>query len=163
MKTRQEVDPGLRHAFQLESLRSFRLENGQIYALVAHNPDQRLLHDIWFGAFERDEEFRAVLDFILEMMRGGGYGLWLADLRHLTRSFMASRAWLVEELMPQIFEAGLEREAVVLPEHAKVPDGFDVLSSASGALRDLADGRVRGFRDIAAARRWLLEGRLPGD
>ncbi len=163
MIARQQIDPGLRRAFELESLRSFRLDNGQIYALVAHNPGQQLLHDIWFGAFERDEEFRAVLECVLELMRGGGYRLWLADLRHLTRSFMASRAWLVEELMPQIFEAGLEREAVVLPEHAQVPDGFDVLSSASGALRDLADGRVRGFRDVAAARRWLLEGRLPGE
>ena len=39
--------------------------------------------------------------------------------------------------------------------------GEDVYRTASSALRQLADGRVRGFKAIALARRWLLEGALP--
>ncbi|MEX0759942.1 MAG: hypothetical protein WD100_10210 [Tistlia sp.] len=156
------LEPDVERSFSLAGLRSFRLADGRTYAVVAHDPALRLIHDFWVGGFESEEEFRAVLAYVLEQMRRGGYVLWLADLRHLTSSFMASRHWLVEELMPQAIAAGLVREAVVLPPQLDAPEGFDVFGSASAALRDLADGRIRGFHDLGAAKRWLLEGRLPG-
>ena len=40
-------------------------------------------------------------------------------------------------------------------------EGEDVYKTASQALQDIADGRVRGFTDIALAKRWLFKGDLP--
>jgi hypothetical protein len=157
-----QLEADIQRAFALVGLRSFRLADGRTYAVVAHDPSLGLIHDFWVGGFESDGEFRAVLEYVLQQIRERGYTLWLADLRHMTTSFMSSRAWLVEDLMPKAIAAGLVREAVVLPEQLDVPDGFDVFGSASAALRDLADGRVRGFRHLDAAKRWLIEGRLPG-
>jgi hypothetical protein len=67
----------------------------------------------------------------------------------------------VREVMPAIFEAGLEREAVVLPDAALTVEGVDAFASGARALREIADGRVRGFTDISLAKRWLLQGELP--
>ena len=63
--------------------------------------------------------------------------------------------------MPRVIRAGLAREAVVLPSSAVEAEGEDVYKTASQALQDIADGRVRGFTDIALAKRWLFKGDLP--
>lgn len=156
-----QVETDIQGAFALAELRTFRLADGRTYAVVAHDPSLGLIHDFWVGGFESEDQFRAVLEYVLQQIRERGYTLWLADLRHMSTGFMSSRAWLVEELTPKVIAAGLVREAVVLPEKFDAPEGFDVFGSASAALRDLADGRIRGFRHLDAAKRWLIEGRLP--
>lgn len=161
MVIRLEVQADVKGHFVLEELKAFQHADGGIYAIVAHNRDLRLIHDFWVGDFDDQAAFRAVLTFILEQLRTGAYSLWLADIRHMSRSFMASNQWMVNELVPQLFEAGLEREAVVVPPRADVPQGFDVFGAATAALREIADGRIRGFTDVEAAKRWLLEGVLP--
>ena len=156
------VEPDIQIAFGLEEVRSFTLPDGSVYAVVAHNKERRLVHDVWVGDFDDQTAFRAVLSYILELMRTGDYAYWLADIRHLSTSFIGSNAWLVHELMPAVIAAGLVREAVVVPDEVAAPEGFDVLGAATAALREIADGRVRGFRDIKVAKRWLFEGDLLG-
>jgi len=155
------VEADVKQLFVLEELRVFELPGGGIYAIVAHNPDLRLIHDFWVGDFDDQAAFRAVLSFILEQLRTGAYTLWLADIRHMSRSFMASNQWMVNELVPKLFEAGLQREAVVVPPDSRLPQGFDVFGAATAALNEIADGRIRGFTELDAAKRWLLEGLLP--
>ncbi|MFC3051685.1 hypothetical protein [Kordiimonas pumila] len=147
--------------FALSELKTFRMPGGMTYAVVAHNADTGLVCDIWFGDFHTSEQFREVLYFVLEQMQTGAYKYWLADLRFMSSSFLAANDWMVGELMPAIFEAGLVREAVVLPEKiVQAPEGFDVFGAASTVLKNLADGRVRGFTSMKAAKQWLLEGIL---
>ena len=155
------VEADINQLFVLEELKPFQLHDGRLYAIVAHNPELRLIHDFWVGDFDDQAAFRAVPTFILQQLQSGAYSLWLADLRHMSRSFTESNQWMVNELMPKVFEAGLLREAVVVPPSGDIPEGFDVFGAATSALSAIADGRVRGFSDVEAAKRWLLEGALP--
>lgn len=152
-QTRKDI----RVEFSVEDLRVFRGEkNGQTYAIVGHNPKSRLLTDTWFGGFDTVKEFRSVLDFIIEQFECGNYNYWLADLRHLNTGFHHSESWLADTVFPKAIAAGLVREAVVLPTYQNAPADFDVFGSASAALKNITDGRVRGFTDIREAQRWLF-------
>lgn len=162
MANSASLNPDIAQAFALTELRTFRLSGGSSYALVSHSPEAGLISDFWLGSFGSQAEFRAVLEFIAGEIEAGRYCLWLADLRYMSTGFGDSNEWLVGDLMPRVLKGGLIREAVVLTEDSGVPEGYDVFGSATGALRRIADGRVRGFTDIAAARAWLIGGELPG-
>ncbi len=60
--------------------------------------------------------------------------------------------------MPAMFNAGLVRQAIVLPEGTVAQQGEDAYINAADGVREIADGRVRSFSDIQKARRWLLSG-----
>lgn len=152
------IQTDVKSAFSIQELEIFRLDGGQPYAIVAHDPAARLISDIWFGSFKTEERFRAVLEFICDRFDHGGYRYWLADLRYMTHSFAGSEDWLADYVFPRTIAAGLRREAVVLPENLNLPPNFDVFGAASAALRKITDGRVRGFTDISSAKAWLLEG-----
>ncbi len=148
-------------AFSVRENRVFHRRNDQVYAIVGDNRATGLISDVWFDRFDTQQEFQAVLTHIRDRFRMGGYRFWLADLRFLSSDFSESESWLVNELMPDIFNAGLEREAVVLPDAAIKVEGADAFATGARALREIADGRVRGFTDITLAKRWLLDGELP--
>lgn len=154
----EETQADVKSLFSVVDIREFRLPSGQIYAVVGHNPEIGLISDTWFGGFEAEHQFRAVLEFICERFEQGGFHLWLADLRYLNSGFQHSDAWLAEEVFPRVIAGGLTREAVVLPSYKGAPPEYDVFGSASSALRKITDGRVRGFDNIDAARTWLLDG-----
>lgn len=145
-------------AFKVSELRTFRNLRDIPYAIVSHNPEYGLIADSWFGRFDSEDQFREVLEYICERFEDGGYSRWLADLRHLNRSFHEHEDWLAEAVFPRVINAGLEREAVVLPKGMGGPRSYDVFGSASAALKKITDGRVRGFTDLAGARKWLLKG-----
>ena len=155
------IQQDVARAFSVRSDQLFYRRNTQIYAIVGSSPADGVISDVWFDRFDSPEDFRAVLNYVASLFEKGGYRYWLADLRFLASDFSASEGWLVNELMPRVFAAGLEREAVVLPEEALATEGADVYATASRALRDIANGRVRGFSNIAMAKHWLIDGDLP--
>ena len=155
------VSKDAERAFALTELRTFRSRAGLPYAMVSHNPEFGLVSDLWLGGFDEQDDFRAVLNFLAETFEGGGYRYWLADLRYMSTEFTLSGDWLVDELMPRVFNAGLVREALVVTGDSGVPEGYDVFGSASTALPRLSDGRIRGFPDIEASKAWLFDGLLP--
>ena len=158
----QAIRQDVRGAFLVEELQTFRLDDGRTYAIVGHNEDLGLVTDIWFGGFETRDHFRDVLEFICDRFDTGRYHLWLADLRHMSSGFQDSEDWLAEYVFPRVIAGGLAREAVVLPKQVEdLPPDFDVLGSASAALKKITDGRVRGFDDLGQARAWLLDGNRP--
>jgi hypothetical protein len=148
-------------AFSVKPERMFYRKNDQVYAIVGMNPALMVISDIWFDTFDTQEEFRAVLQHICDKFRSGAFRYWLADLRFLRSGFAESEDWLVKTLMPEVIKAGLVREAVVLPDAAIHKEGEDAYTAASRSLREVADGRVRGFTDINLAKKWLLDGDLP--
>ncbi len=155
------IQKDVARAFSLRSKKLFYRANDQIYAIVGDNPDDGLISDVWFNHFDSQANFKAVLNYIVTLFEQGRYRYWLADLRFLASDFGPSEPWLVKELMPRFIRAGLAREAVVLPSSAVEAEGEDVYKTASLALQEIADGRVRGFTDIAHAKAWLFDGELP--
>lgn len=156
------IQKDISNAFSVKPEKLFHRRNGQVYAIVGYNRELELVSDVWFDRFDTQTEFRAVLAHICALFRGGGFRYWLADLRFLTTDFSESEKWLVNEVMPAMFSAGLQREAVVLPQEAVKAEGEDIFATASRALAEIADGRVRGFAVIGLAKKWLLHGELPG-
>ncbi|MGE5768213.1 MAG: STAS/SEC14 domain-containing protein [Bacteroidota bacterium] len=143
--------------FSVEDLQVFRTAEGTAYAIVGHNPDQRLITDTWLGGFGSEAEFRRVVEFICARFESGGYAFWLVDLRYLNSSFFHSEAWLAESVFPRAIVAGLRRQAIVMPSYQGAPRDYDVFGSASSALRRVMDGRVRGFTDLEEAKEWLFQ------
>lgn len=141
---------------QVHLVRTFRLKNGQPFAIVGHNLQQRLVTDLWFGNFETEENFRQVGTYVCDMLQTGEYRYWLADMRHLTQSFYCSEDWLANDVFPSAISAGLERKAMVLPPNRHLPSGFDSYGSASNAIRKITDHRVSAFGDVDQAYGWLL-------
>ena len=148
-------------AFAMKEHRVFRRDNDQVYAIVGASPAIKVVADAWFSRYDSQIEFQQVLSHVLDLFRTGKYSFWLADLRMMATDFRDSERWLVSYLMPELIKAGLVREAVVLPDERVQIEGEDVFRTASSALKSIADGRVRAFRDLALARRWLLDGELP--
>ena len=163
MQAATVIQSDIARAFSVRADRIFHRRNDQVYAIVGANPQLGLISDVWFDRFDSQEEFRTVLAHIRDQFETGKFRYWLADLRFLTTDFSGSEEWLVREVFPSVVASGLVREAVVLPDAAVKEEGSDVFESASRALREIADGRVRGFTDIALAKRWLLDGQLPAD
>jgi hypothetical protein len=150
------LDQTSRPSVPFHNLRTFRDKDGHGYAVVAHAPDIHLVTDIWMGAYGPPKNFRAVLDFICETIRQHECRYWLADLRKLNQSLTGHEAWLAEDVTPRVVEAGLIREAVVLPDDPATPERFDAAGSGLEALNRITDGRIRGFKDIDQAWQWLL-------
>ena len=146
--------------YQVQPLRTFRLKNNQPFAIVGHNPEQRLITDLWFGNFETEENFRQVGAYVCDILKTGEYSYWLADMRHLTQSFYCSEDWLANEIFPCAISAGLERKAMVLPPNRNLPSGFDSFGSASNTIRKITDHRVSAFHDVDHAYGWLLDDQL---
>lgn len=153
------IRPDVERVLRLEELRTFRSEGagGHIYALVAHNRELGLVCDFWAGECHGAAAFREVLEFVVAEIESGGYRLWLADLRFLASSFSHSSDWLIRDLMPRAFAAGIEREAVVLPEDRVLPAEYDVFHAGAHVIDEVGNPRVRGFTDVTEAKRWLLE------
>ena len=140
----------------LRNHRIFHHKNKQAYAIVGSDPDHKVISDVWLGKFDTQREYRCVLEHIFDLFSDGSFRYWLTDLRFMNSDFHDSEDWLVKKFMPAAFEAGLERQAVVLPDPALKKEG-----AASNALRSLADDRVRSFTDIQLAKQWLLKRELP--
>lgn len=149
------------NAFSVKTDRVFSRNNGQVYAIVSKNTDLKIVSDVWFDRFDTQRDFRNVLRHIFDLVSDGGCHYWLADLRFMASDFGDSSDWLTNEFMPAIFNAGLEREAIVMPAGAIECEGTDVFDVASKAIASIADGRMRGFTDVQLAKQWLLNGVLP--
>lgn len=153
---RPKTDDDIQDAFAIDDLVVFRNTKDLPYAVVGCNTTTKLITDRWLGGFESVHEFRCVLEFICERFEAFDYRFWLADLRLLNTSFYHSDKWLAHHVFPRAISAGLIREAVVLPSTINEPEKYDVFGSGSSALREITDGRVRGFTDISEARSWLF-------
>ena len=145
-------------AFSVKTDRVFTRETGQIYAMVGKNEELRVISNVWFNEFDTQKQFRQVLQHVFDLFSDGEYLFWLSDLRFLTSDSSESNDWSANKLTPAMFNAGLVREAVVVPEGAIDQEGQDTFINAADGVREMADGRVRSFSDIQKARRWLLSG-----
>ncbi|WP_411819263.1 hypothetical protein ABFZ85_10050 [Hyphococcus formosus] len=161
MQTSPVIQPDIAKAFSVKSDQVFHRANNQVYAIVGCNRELGIVSDVWFDRYDRPDEFRHVLRHVLQLFQTGSFQYWLADLRFMLSDFSHSEDWLMNEIMPAAFSAGLEREAVVLPNASVKVEGIDTYASASRTVKALANGRVRAFSDVGLAKRWLLEGEIP--
>ncbi len=141
----------------LQNHRIFHRKNEQAYAIVGSDPDHKVISDVWLGKFDTQREYRCVLEHIFDLFSDASFRYWLTDLRFMSSDFKDSEEWLVRKFMPAVFEAGLERQAVVFPDPGVQTKGADLRDTAYNTLHSLTDGRVRGFTDIQLAKQWLLK------
>ena len=145
-------------AFSVKTDRVFSRDTGQIYAMVGKNKELRVVSNVWFDAFDTQKQYRQVLQHIFDLTSDGEYLFWLSDQRFLASDFSDSEDWSVNKFMPAMFNAGLVRQAILVPDDAINQQGQDAYINAADGAREMADGRVRAFSDIQKARRWLLSG-----
>ena len=145
-------------AFSVKTDRVFTRESGQIYAMVGKNEELRVISNVWFNEFDTQKQYRQVLQHVFDLFSDGEYLFWLSDIRFLASDSRESEEWSVNKLTPAMFNAGLVREAIVVPEGAIAQEGQDSFINAADGVREMANGRVRSFSDIQKARRWLLSG-----
>lgn len=155
------IQHDIQRAFQMRERQIFERGNRQIYAIVGGNPEMGVVCETWFGEYETSAEFRSVLTHVLELVRRERLRYWLIDLRFKVPDFRRDLKWIESSLLPAAIAAGVERGAAVLPETAAVRDGQDLSETLFNLLGKAGGGRMRGFKDIDLAKRWLLEGELP--
>lgn len=133
--------------FQL--LKEFKTISGVSYAKVYYDEDNNTIMDVWNGVFGSQENFRNVISFIQEEITSRHITKWLADLRDMNGSFDGSRDWMTQQVMPQLIQAGLLFEAIVLPKNV-----FAKLSTRD-AIMKIHNFELRQFADIEQAKVWL--------
>lgn len=156
-----EIQEDIRRAFLMRKRRVFERSDRQVYAIVGSNPDMGVVSETLFGEHETSYEFRDVLVHVLDLVKRERLRYWLIDLRFKVPDFRRELEWIEKDLLPAAIAAGVERGAAVLPEAAPVKDGQDLSETLFNLLGKAGGGRMRGFKDIDFAKRWLLEGALP--
>lgn len=131
--------------------KEFKKENGVLYAQVSIDRQRAILQDTWLGGFDTQENFRKVLSFIASQIEEQKIVGWLADLREMEGYFDESSEWLSQELMPRAINAGLLKEAIVLPKNV-----FARLSTKETVLK-IQDFELRQFHNYSQAEKWLNE------
>jgi len=139
-------------AFSVKTDKVFNRQNKQVYAIVSKNVDLQIVSDVWFDQFDTQHQFRAVLQHVFDLFGDGEYCYWLTDFRFLRTDIDASKDWLVNQFMPAMFNAGLTRQAVVLPTE----EGRSIYTATSDIVEKFGNDRIRSFIDIQAAKKWLL-------
>lgn len=121
----------------------------EVFLTISLDEEIGCIFDAWTGPFETQENFKFGLKLIVDEIEKNKVTKWLADLREMKGSWDFNRTWMVEELMPRAFRAGLKFEAVVLPKET-----FSKLSTVETIA--LLDGfMLRQFDDLDSAKDWL--------
>ncbi len=146
-------------SFSLEELRSFRMEDGVVFAVVGHNLQSRVISEVWLGDFKTEDRLRGVVSFILEQLETGAYEYWLADFRFLVSLLAPNEDWFFQTVMPTAFSLGVKRFAMVFPEKTDIaPTRSDAMEEAEIIFRKVTHEGLGLFEDIDVARKWLLTG-----
>ena len=132
-------------------LQEFKSFSGATYAKVYYDEEANTIMDVWDGTFGSQDNFKKVISFIKEQIVSRGITKWLADLQFMKGSFDGSRDWMTQEVMPQLIQAGLLHEAIVLPLNV-----FSKLS-ARDAIVKIHNFELRQFSDINEAKSWLQD------
>lgn len=148
-----------RSSFEMEELRSFRMDDGVVYAVVGHNLDLRIMSDVWLGDFRSEEHFRDVVTYMMSLLETGKYDYWLADSRFIANQVAPAEDWVFAEVFPKAISMGLKKFAIVGPKvNAIGMDATEAIEHAKELFQKHASNQIRAFVDIHLAKQWLLSG-----
>lgn len=101
----------------------------------------------------RGDDFRAVLDAVLGLLREERAAHWLADLRELGTIHPDDQAWSSDDWFPRALETNLSHVAIVQSEQ------FVDKLSVENVMAAVPEGALARhyFEDEQAAREWLRE------
>ncbi|MBC7391272.1 MAG: hypothetical protein H7329_18880 [Opitutaceae bacterium] len=132
-------------------IKEFKKSNGKVYAIVVTDLHKRVIQDTWHKRFETKENFEVVLSYIILQIETNKCLGWLADLRNMQGSFDESKNWIAETIIPAAINAGLKKEAIVVPK--------DVMAriATKDTINQIQNFTIRQFDNIFLAEEWLLE------
>ncbi|HQW87577.1 MAG TPA: hypothetical protein PLH93_10345 [Flavobacteriales bacterium] len=116
-------------------------------------PDQRLVRLTWkrpvSGAMYRGSLLRLLNTVTLRHLKH-----WLSDGRRMGPILYADQAWTLEEFVPQLVKAGVERIAIVSSEDVLNQIAVDRMVSATAAV---VPYNIAFFQDPSIAQLWLMD------
>lgn len=116
-------------------------------------PDQRLVRFTWkrpvSGAIYRGSLLRLLSTVTQRQLRH-----WLSDGRRMGPILYADQAWTLEEFVPLLVKAGVERIAIVSSEDVLNQIAVDRMVSATAAVVPYS---IAFFQDPSIAQLWLMD------
>lgn len=116
-------------------------------------PDQRLVRFTWkrpvSGAIYRGSLLRLLNTVTQRQLRH-----WLSDGRRMGPILYADQAWTLEEFVPLLVKAGVERIAIVSSEDVLNQIAVDRMVSATAAVVPYS---IAFFQDPSIAQLWLMD------
>jgi hypothetical protein len=122
---------------------------GHIYATITSDKVNRLAEDVWTGVFGTQENLKAGLQAVVDIIEGDQCIKWLSDLSQIQGSFDSSKSWISDYVMPRVIRAGLKYQAMVIPKNI-----FAKLSTQD-TIKKINQFEIRQFSNRQEARAWL--------
>jgi acylphosphatase len=120
-------------------------------------PEQRLVQLTWKGQVP-GAEYRATLMRLHALVEQHGIVRWLSDGRLMGPILYADQAWTMQEFVPLLIQAGMERIAIVSSQDVLNQIAVDRMVSSTP---DTVPYAIAFFPDPVAAQAWLLEADPP--
>lgn len=133
----------------MELLDQLKTSTGDVYVSLYWDEKNKVISDVWDGAFGSQENFRRALTRMTELMEEKGATRWLADIRNMKGSFDSSSDFIAKEITPKVLALGVRREAVIQPSFV-----FAKLS-AKDTIMKIENFEIRQFEDYNEGYSWL--------
>lgn len=134
----------------MELLDQLKTSTGDVYVSLYWDEKNKVISDVWDGAFGSQENFRRALTRMTELMEEKGAKKWLADIRNMKGSFDSSSDFIAKEIMPKTISCGVVREAVIQPSFV-----FAKLSTKDTIMK-IENFEIRQFEDYNEGYNWLI-------
>lgn len=105
------------------------------------------------------ETYRAIFNFILQKIKEYGADAIISDIFYQGLIATENRLWLQREIIPEAYQAGVRRVAIVAP--GDVFSRFYIESVKSSAQSDDTDVELSYFQDLISAQAWLMNQEVP--
>ncbi len=116
-------------------------------------PGQRLLRSTWKDAVS-SQGYRGSLLRVHSIVERLALQHWLSDGRKMGPILPDDEAWTMEEFLPKLIGAGLERIAIVSSEDALNRTAVDRMVNASAPVVPYT---IAYFQDPSIAQLWLMD------
>lgn len=128
------------------------------HAKIRWNEAFQCVETEWLG-FVFGEEYREVLNVVLELHQKKRSSRNLADMRRAAVIVEEDSQWLLDVWIPRAVALGVVRSAVVVPASVVGQMQLDQIAKKGGRKRSEELGlKNMYFKDPDEARRWLKEG-----
>ncbi|MFA0964129.1 hypothetical protein AB9P05_20135 [Roseivirga sp. BDSF3-8] len=134
----------------MELLDQLKTSTGDVYVSLYWDEKNKVISDVWDGAFGSQENFRRALTRITELMEDKGAKRWLADIRNMKGSFDSSSDFIAKEITPKTVQLGVTREAIIQPSFV-----FAKLSTKDTVMK-IEKLEIRQFEDYNEGYEWLV-------
>lgn len=130
-----------------------QVEHDDADTRIEVHPEQHLVRLTWKGPVT-GAIYRATLMRLLDTVARHGLRHWLSDGRRMGPILYSDQAWTLEEFVPLLVKAGVERIAIVSSEDVLNQIAVDRMVSATASIVPYS---IAFFQDPSIAQLWLMD------